>query len=252
MRAAQGVLCGVLGSIACSAAAHAEGDAPFGGSLALVSDYVSHGISLSCGDPAVQADLHARWVSRAGNWETFAGGWGSATLGGSDCSQRREVDAYLGERVSLTIDTSATLTYVHYAFPGGGPAYLNFAGRRYDYDELQASWAWQDRLFLTLGYTPDTYRFGWGHAYDDRSALSYGVTVHQPIWGRLTLSAGAGYDEMSDPRGTGFGFWNAGLAYSVKRLELTLIYFRTSPRAERLFGDYIAGGRVSAVALVRF
>jgi len=85
-----------------------------------------------------------------------------------------------------------------------------------------------------------------------RRALSFGVQFHQPIGELLSLSAGAGYDEVTDVTGAGYAFWNAGLGRAVGPVQLDVSYFRTAPRAERLFGPRIAGGRVAATAVWRF
>ena len=64
------------------------GLADFGGSFALTSDDVFHGISQSCGDPAVQGDLDYRSSGGLAATEVFAGVWGSAGLGRSRCGKR--------------------------------------------------------------------------------------------------------------------------------------------------------------------
>src|SRR5580704_19476437 len=70
--------------------------ADFGGSLALTSDDIYHGISQTCGDPAAQADLHYRSAGGQAPSEAFAGLWGSAGLGQSECGKAREFNLYAG------------------------------------------------------------------------------------------------------------------------------------------------------------
>ncbi len=226
------------------------------GSVALVSDYVYHGLSRTCGGPAAQAGVQIGSAGGEAPAETFVGVWGSAGLGGDDCRRAREIDLYAGQRVALSADQNLTLTYVHYAFPGGVYLYPPIEGRRLDYDELGATWAFEDRLYLSLSFTPNAVEYRgeeFGYAVvRERSALSFGAQFHQPIRDWFTLSAGAGYDEVSDPTGAGFAFWNAGLGRTLGRVELALSYYRTSARAERLFGPQIAGGRVAASAVYRF
>lgn len=223
-----------------------------GGSLALTSDYVYHGLSRTCGAPAAQADLHLGTSGGEGPTELYAGAWGSQGLGDSYCRQAREIDLYAGVRLAPTATQSLALTYIHYAFPGGTYLYERIGGRRLDYDEIGGTWAFEDRLFLTLAWTPNAVEYRPAGIKRDRSAASLGVQVHQPfIWG-LTLSAGAGYDEMSDPSGAGYAFWNAGLGRRIGPVQVDVTYFRTAPRAERLFGPEIAGGRVAASAVWHF
>ena len=226
-----------------------------GGSLALTADDVYRGISQTCGHPAAQADVHAN-AHGASDWAAFAGVWGSVGLGGSPCGSAKEIDAYAGYNLMLTPDLSATLTFTHNAFPGGDYDNPHIYGQRYDYDQLGMSWAFRDRLFITLAWTPDALRYKWyeGTLYElkDRSAFAYGAELRQPLVPWLSLTAAAGYDRMADPFGTGYGFWSLGLTHAAGPLELDLAYFRTADRAVRLFGPDAAGGRISATVLWQF
>ncbi len=224
----------------------------FGASLALTSDYVFHGISQTCGDPAAQGDLHYRSSGGNSATEVFAGAWGSAGLGQSACGKAREVNFYGGFSFLTGADSGATVTYTHYGYPGGAYTISRLAGYRYDYDTFEGQWAWQDRLYLTVAWTPDALRYVDHSVARDRNALSYGVQVQQPLGRGVSLMAGLGYDEIADPRGTGYGFWNAGVSYAWGPVQLQVAYFGTASRAEHLFGTYVAGSRGAASALWRF
>jgi uncharacterized protein (TIGR02001 family) len=224
----------------------------FGGSLALTSNYVYHGISQTCGDPAAQADLHFRLSGGQSPSETFVGTWGSAGLGSTHCTAAKEVNIYGGHSFATGKNSSATLTYVHYAFPGGGGIYAPFTGERYDYDEIGVTWAYEDELYLTFAYTPDAFHHSQYDPERNRSAISYGLQLHRPLFGALTASFGLGYDEITDPSDTGYGFGNVGIGYSLGKVQLDLAYFRAAPRAEYLFGYEVGGGNVSATAVWRF
>jgi uncharacterized protein (TIGR02001 family) len=224
----------------------------FGGSLALTSDDVFHGISQTCGDPAAQGDLHYRSSGGDAPTEFFAGVWGSAGVGRSTCGKARELNLYAGYTVAAGPDSSATLTYTHYEYPGGDYTLEPIAGYRYDYDALEAQWAWQDQLYLTVAWTPDALRYAFYSVARDRTALSYGLQLHHPLPRGFSLAAGVGYDEIADPFGTGFGFWNAGLGYTVGPVQLQAEYVGTSSRADRLFGSYVAGSRGFLSAVWRF
>lgn len=239
----------LLGARAASAAIAPE---DFGGSLALTSDYVYHGLSQTCGDPAAQADLDFRSAGGKSPTEFFAGVWGSVGLGQSGCGNAREADFYGGYSVATSADSSATLTYTHYDYPGGGYTLRRLAGFRYDYDALEAQWAWQDEVYLSVAWTPDALHLTYQSFARNRSALSYGLQLHYPLWAGLSLAAGAGYDQTADPSGTGYGFWNAGVGYSLGPVELTAAFFDTSSRAQHLFGSYVASSRVSVTAVWRF
>ncbi len=252
MHAASHPLLIVFGLIGAAATMTAGAGGAFGGSLAVTSDDIDHAISQTCGDPAAQADVHFRTTGGLAPSETFVGVWASAGLGSTPCTSAKEVNAYAGHRFATGADSSATLSYVHYAYPGGGYTFEPLAGHRYDYDELDATWSFQDRLSVTAAWTPDAVRYEYTSVSTNRRALSLGLELHQPLVRSLALSAGTGYDEIADPYGAGYAFWNAGLDYTVGAFDVSVSYFRTSDRAERLFGAYVAGGRGSATVLWRF
>jgi uncharacterized protein (TIGR02001 family) len=224
----------------------------FGGSVALTSNYMFHGISQTCGDPAAQGDLHYRSSGGQTAAEGFAGVWGSAGLGQSACGKAREVNFYAGYSFLTSQDSSASLTYTHYGYPGGDYTIGRLAGHRYDYDALEAQWAWQDRVFLTVAWTPDALGYKAYSLSRNRTALSYGIQLHQPLARGFSLSAGVGYDQIADPLGTGYGFWNAGVGYTLGAWQLDAGYFGTATRALRLFGAYVAGSQAAVSAVWRF
>jgi uncharacterized protein (TIGR02001 family) len=234
-------------------AAHA-GIAPddFGGSLALTSDDIYHGISQTCGDPAAQGDVHYRSSGGQAASEVFAGVWASAGLGQSSCGKAREINVYAGYSLAMGADSSTALTYTHYGYPGGSYTLGPVGGYRYDYDALEAQWAWQDQVYLTLAWTPDALRFADYTPLRDRSALSYGVQLHRPLQGGFSLSAGVGYDEINDPFGTGYAYWDAGVGYALGPVQLQADYVGTASRAVRMFGSNVAGSRASVSAVWRF
>lgn len=224
----------------------------FGGSLALTSDDVFHGISQTCGDPAVQGDLHYRSSGGQASTEFFAGIWGSAGLGEAACGKARELNIYGGYSIATSTDSSATLTYTHYGYPGGTYTLRPLQGFRYDYDSLEAQWAWRDEITLTASWTPDALRYTDYGVQRDRTALSFGLQLHHPLPAGFSAAAGVGYDEVADPFGAGYAFWNAGVGHAWGPVELQAGYFATAHRAERLFGSYAGGDRASLTAIWRF
>lgn len=234
-------------------AAHAGlSPADFGGSVGLASDDIYHGISLTCGDPAAQGDLHYRSSGGQAQSEAFAGVWASAGLGQSECGKARELNIYAGYSLTMGENSSAVLTYTHYGYPGGGYTLRPVGGYRYDYDALEAQWAWQDQVYLTVAWTPDALRFADHMPLRDRSALSYGLQLHHPLPGGFSLSAGVGYDEIENPFSAGYGFWDAGVGYALGPVQLQADYVGTAGRAVRVFGSYVAGNRASVSAVWHF
>ena len=127
------------------------------------------------------------------------------------------------------------------------------AGRRYDYDTVEAQWAWQDRVYLTVAWTPDALGYENHTIVRDRNALSYGLQLHQPLARGISLSAGIGYDEVADPFGTGYGFWNIGVGYVLGAVHHAgRVLWDLRAGRDRLFGSYVAGSRGSVSVVWRF
>jgi uncharacterized protein (TIGR02001 family) len=228
---------------ACGAVSTACADASFGGLVDFTTDYIFHGLSQSGGDPAIQADVHYRFSSNAATADNFAGVWGSTTSREST-GATYELNAYAGRTFLLTPNSSATLTFVHYAYPDahGSP--------HYDYDELAAKWAYQDRFFVTMAWTPDTA------PYSERAfglccrVLTYDAAVHQSLGHAFTLSAAVGYDEL---RGvSGYGYANGGIAYAFGAFQLDVSYFAVQSRAVYLYGHSLAENRWVGTLAWRF
>lgn len=233
----------VLGVASVCAAGAAWADGSLGGSVDVTSDYIFHGLSQSNGDPALQGDIHYRATTQAATAENYIGLWGS-TVSRAATGGTFELNAYAGRTFLLGGSSSATLNFVHYAYP-------NARGRpRYDYDEFSATWAYQDRIALTLAWTPDT------GSYTDRGrglccrVLSYDAAVHQSLGHAFTLSAALGYDQLSGA--SGYAYWNGGVGYMIGAVQLDLSYFALQPRAEYQYGDPLAARRWVGTVIWRF
>jgi uncharacterized protein (TIGR02001 family) len=230
-------------ALAYGAPSAARGAGSVGGSLDLTSDYIYHGLSESYGDPALQADIHYRTDSGAAAAENFIGLWGS-TISRSATGGNYELNAYLGRTFLINANSSATLSYVHYAYPDdhGRP--------RYDYDELAAGWGYQDRVFATVAWTPDTARYSERGLGRCCRAFSYDIAVHQSLGHAFTLSAAVGYDALNGA--SGYAYWNGGVAYAIGAWQVDLSYFAMQRRAVDLYGSVIAGNRLVGTLVWRF
>jgi hypothetical protein len=103
-----------------------------------------------------------------------------------------------------------------------------------------------------VAWTPDALGYKAFSVSQNRSALSYGLQLRQPLPAGFSLSGGVGYDQIADPFGTGYGFWNAGVGYTLGAWQFDAGYFGTASRALRLFGSYVAGSQGSVSAVWRF
>jgi uncharacterized protein (TIGR02001 family) len=222
----------------------------WGGSVAVTTNYIYHGLSQSNDNPAVQADLHYRMPLEAVSSEAFFGVW-SSTISRATTGGTYEVNAYAGSTLLINPSSSATLTYVHYAYPDDrGRRRYDYDEPRYGYDELSGTWAFRDQVFLSVAWAPNMA------GYSERGLgrccrrLSYGLALHQSLGRAWTLSAGLGYDQLL--RVPGYGFANVGIAYAVGKAQFDVSYFATQSRAERAFGETLAGRRWVGTLVWRF
>ncbi|HEX7374946.1 MAG TPA: TorF family putative porin [Steroidobacteraceae bacterium] len=234
----------IVSAVCAAAFAWAAGcraaDDGWGGSLVATSDYVFRGISQTSGDAAIQGDLHYHWASGA-----FAGAWASnINLPVADVGHT-EVNLYAGWAWAPTPDWSTRLSYVRYLYPDSGPDI------HYDYGELSGTIGFRDRVFATVGWSPDRPRpayYAGGHA----QSWSYELALRQPLWRWFGAAAGAGYYDLSDVFGLRYWAWNATLTASVGRFEVDLARFGTDDTARDWFGRESAGDRWALTGIWRF
>jgi uncharacterized protein (TIGR02001 family) len=223
--------CFALGVALCVAkAAHADGSV--GGHIDVTTDYVFRGISQTLGDPAIQGDLHYQTVN---GW--FLGGWASTVNLNHGPGSTVELNAYAGRAWSLGDPWNARVTAVQYMYPNDS------ATLRYDYFELLATLAYQDRLGLTVSWSPDTSRYSAYGIAENRQTLAYELVGRWPVQPRVSLTGSVGYYDLSELFGTGYWHGSAGLTGTVGRFRVDLAYFETGQEAIDLFGAETAGDR---------
>jgi uncharacterized protein (TIGR02001 family) len=210
------------------------------GSIAIATDYIYRGISQTRGEPALQGGLQLQTPS---GWS--AGLWGSTVDFHSRRGPTYEIALHATRAWSLGPDWSTQLSAAHHEYP-------NEARTDYDYDELTASLSFQQRVTASVAWSPNTSRYGDGRMAANRRALSYEMTVLQPLNAYWSLSAGAGHYDLRDLFGIGYWFWNAGIAFSWDTLQVDLLHIDADATAERLFGYSASGDRWTAAFTWRF
>lgn len=239
----------VLALVALTAgvAAHAGSLGPIGagGSVVITTDYVYRGLTQSQSKAALQADVHLQTTS---GW--FAGAWGSLTSSPPPVQSRSEINLYLGKSWALSEDWTASAHYARYLYPDDRP------WPRYyyqDYDELQLSVSLQDRLNLSLAWSPEVRRYAlYGPQRRSGRQLSYEASLRQPLWRNLALTAGLGYYDLSDLFGESYWAWSGGAELAMARLTFTLSRFGTDRTARHLFGPLTADRHWALTAALRF
>ena len=216
----------------------------WGGSSALSSDYLVRGISRTSGGAALQLEFH--YVDSTG---FLAGAFVSNSRFDSHDREDAELSAFIGYVWSVSEEWRGKVLASHYVYP------WNQSGSAYDYDELDVDLSYQGWLHFIVGYSPNTWRL-----YRDRyqidlirvSEKSAEVNLQRQVFGKFSLTAGAGYSYLSGPDSGGYPYWSGGAAYDLAPVTLALSYVDTSASAKPLFYNAAATGRWTATVLWRF
>jgi len=196
----------------------------FGGSVDATSDYVFRGISLSHGEPSLQADFH--YSTPRG---FSAGVWASSVELNSRDGRTVEFDAYVGFRRPLSLDWTAKFNFVHYAYP------FNAAGSDYDYNELAGSLSFRDILSFTAAWSFDASNYYTAADPHSRDSFSFEETLAIPLPGALVATFGAGYYELHAVPLAHYKYWNVGVGYDWRAWHLDVNFIGTSSEARQLF-----------------
>jgi uncharacterized protein (TIGR02001 family) len=227
-------------AIALSVAAPTRADPGLGGSVVVTTDYVFRGLSQTQNDGALQADLHYQWLA---GW--FAGAWGSNVRFEAPDSPTREYNLYLGYARQLTQDWSGRATVTHYGYLGDST--------NYNYDELAVSTDYQNRVFLTIAWSPNVTRYSYNYgAAHHRTETSYELNASQPLKFGISAAAGVGYYDLTDLFGRTYWAANGGLVYAIRGFQLDVTYFWVSNEARAIFGAPSAYDHWVATLLWRF
>lgn len=221
------LLAAALLAAACAANGADDGGA-WSGEVGLVSDYVLRGVSQTDGGPALQAG--AAYAAGA----LTAGAWASNV--GFDTDADDDVDAELDLYVSRTwragdrfeLDT----TLVRYLYPG--------TGADYDYAEIVFAWRWRETLSGSIYWSHDAYASG-------RHAAGYEIGVERMLPAGFTVTARAGLYQLDRVYGSGYAYWQAGVARRLGPIALALRYESGDRAGERIFGEAASGRLVLTV-----
>jgi uncharacterized protein (TIGR02001 family) len=215
------LLTALLTSLPC-VGTHAE---PIDLSFGVASATVLRGIAL--GEGAVDAHAGASYAGPNG-WRATLG---ATALHLKPSRQRWDGQLFwrLGYGHRLGDDWSVQLAHAHYAYPGSSLL------RRYGHDELGATFAYRDLLYLSVaGLRRTHYR-----ASGSRDSLAYDIVARCALPSALSASAGLGYLES---RGSSFAYayGHLGLGAQWGTTQAQVTYIATDSAAKQRFGDAAA------------
>jgi uncharacterized protein (TIGR02001 family) len=201
----------------------------WGGSITLTSDYRVRGLSKTLNDAAIQGGLQAQLTR---GW--LIGAWASSVSRDRGRSSALEVDAFTGYHWNLAPEWDAKVTATHYWYPNDP------AAASYDYDEIAATLIYRSQIALTMAWSPNSEYFSRYEGYwnvDGGRSMAYELTGLQPLTAALSVTAGVGYNDLSQILDAGYWYWNIGLSYAMGPLQLDLSRIDSDATAEALFGS---------------
>ena len=197
-------------------------------SFGVASATVQRGVAL--GEGGVDAHAAATYAHESG-WRATLG----ATALHSKASPRQHWDAQwfwrLGYARRLDDAWSAQLVHAHYAYPGSERL------RRYAHDELGATLAYRDLLYLSIAGLRRVHAGSSGN----RDSVAYDLVARYPLPAALSVSAGLGRLETRGGSTYAYAYGHLGLGaqfdaqWGTTQAQLT--YIATEPAAKRRFGD---------------
>ena len=216
-------------------------DGPWSASIDATTDYVFRGVSQTYDRGAVQIGAHYQDPQ---GW--FAGIWGSNVDPYPLAASAVELDLYAGISRPLGGDFNATVTYTRYQYVDDPrPA-------RYDYDELQLSASYLDRLIMSVSYQPDLTQYSELGFAQHKSSLDYELAVRWPLPIGLAVGGGVGYYDLQHLFGVSYWAANLGVRYVYRRVSLELTRFFAAANASRLYDDASANGTWVLTASFRY
>jgi len=205
-------------------------------SFGIASATVLRGVAL--GEGSVDAHAAGTYADPSG-WRATLG---ATALHSQPSHQRREAQLFwrLGYAHRLHGDWSAQLAHTRYAYPGSELL------RRYGHDELGATLAYRDLLYLSVAGLRPTHATSNGN----RNSVACDVVARLALPAALTASAGLG---RLDTRGSSFAYayGHLGLGAQWGATQAQLSYIATDSAAKRRFGD-AASNRWTASLSWRF
>ena len=203
----------------------------FSGSVALTSNYVYRGITLSDNDPAIQGTLEYELQTGLLGTSVYIGTFGSNTkLAGDTDTAHVEIDALFGIRGDIGgTGLSWDLGGAFYSYPGT-PRRDNF-----DYWEIPLHLTYKPvelvKVQLFNAYSPE-YQFNTGTANYTSGLVTVEIPNGYVGW---KLFGGLGYQYV-DQQASGTD-WTCGTTVTIKGVDLTVAYTDTNYHARECGGN---------------
>ncbi len=210
--------------------------AEFSGYAAWTSDYVWRGVTQSDGDAAIQLGGDIFFAS---GW--FLGAWGSTVDidNGPTRHRDRELNLYTGFAYDVSRLWRVSARVVSYEYPG------QTGNIDYNYVEYTLATNYDDRFWLEYSYSPDLYN-------TKLVSHNFEAYAEQPIAGNWTFGAGAGYYDVSELSGNGYGYWQLGVTGSYQYADIDFRFHDTNRSAAYVSTDERSQSRIAVTIKFSF
>jgi len=196
----------------------------WGGSIALSSNYLVRGVSRSSDDPAVSAEVHARF---SGNF--FAGIGAISSRVQPRASTTAELNVTAGFAGAINEDWMGRISVTHYETPWSD--FTDF----YRYDEFTGELAFRDRWFVSVTYSPNTSLYAPHYGpVAHRNTMAYESSYRQPFKSGLSAFAGVGYYDLDDLFGEGYWYGSFGASLIRQKWQFDLSWVMPESAAQGL------------------
>ncbi len=210
--------------------------AEFSGYAAGTSDYVKRGVTQSNADAAIQLGGDVFFDSGL-----FLGAWGSTVDIDNGPNRHRdlELNLYAGFNYDVSRLWRVSARVVSYLYPGQTGDF------DYDYVEYSLAVNYDDRYWLEYSYSPDLYN-------TNRVSHNIEAYTERPLAGNWSIGAGAGYYDVSDLLGQGYGYWQLGVTASYQYADIDIRFHDTNRSVPLISTDERAQQRIAVTIKVPF
>jgi uncharacterized protein (TIGR02001 family) len=201
-------------------------------SFGVASATVLRGVALGAGGVDVHAGAH---YADPSGWRATLGATALHSKASSRSRWQTQWFGRLGYAHRLDDDWSAQLAYAHYAYPGSQRL------RRYGHDEVGATLAYRDLLYLSVAGLRRTHAGSGGN----RDSVACDVVVRHALTAPLSAHAGVGRLATRGDASYAYTYGHLGLGAQWGATQAQLTYIATGAAAKQRFGD-AASNRWSA------
>lgn len=210
--------------------------AEFSGYVAISSDYVRRGVTQSDSGPALQLGGDVLFDS---GW--FLGVWGSTVDidNGPARHRDRELNSYLGYDYDISEDWRVSVLAVSYEYP------RQTGSVNYDHVEYSITANFNDLIWIEYSHSPDLYN-------TKQASHNFEAFVETGLTDNWNIGGGAGYYDVSNLVGKGYGYWQLGVTGNFAYADFDIRYHDTNRSVPIISTDARSQARLAVTVMFPF